>query len=123
MNPLSTGANSTPSVMFPTSPICWVALTDTQTAKAIASLEDWVTVIVYRYGLDHRTVPPCWQHHGALVEELSALFVGWVAAHAAGARPQAPLQWHAEFAAARLRLGEWASRTGCRPGEHRDDRA
>ena len=41
----------------------------------------WIRWCVRRYGLDHRTIPPCWYQHGALVEELSALRTGWQAAH------------------------------------------
>jgi len=75
--------------------------------------------MIDRYALDHRTIPPCWPEHGALLEELSALRTAWVTAFAEDSRGDAPLHWHAEFAAARQRLTEWVVRTGFRPGEHR----
>lgn len=110
-----------PAELFPTFPICWATLTDIETEDALDELEDWVGWALDRYALDRRTVPPCWDQHGALVEELSALRTAWIAAYALTGRPEAPLEWHGQFAVARQRLADWASRTGCRPGEHRPD--
>jgi hypothetical protein len=42
-------------------------------------------------------------------------------AYAVTSTGDAPLDWHAHFAAARQRLAGWVSRTGCRSGEHRKD--
>ena len=112
-----------PPDLFPTFPVCWPTLTDLEVEDALDELGDWVDWATDRYNLDHRTVPPCWDKHGALIEELSALRTAWVAAFAITGRPEAPLEWHAAFAAARQRLTDWSSRTGCRPsGEHRPDR-
>jgi len=83
----------------------------------------WIRWCVRRYRLDHRTIPPCWYRHGALVEELSALCTGWQAAHTPTAPGNAPLEWHAHFAATRQRLGDWVARSGCRPDEHRDQQS
>ncbi|WP_019873092.1 hypothetical protein [Sporichthya polymorpha] len=107
--------------MFPTFPVCWATLTEIETEDALEELEDWIGWLVDRYALDHRTVPPCWEHHGALVEELSALRTAWVAAYAITGRADAPLDWHAQFAAARRRLSDWGARTGCKAGTHRPD--
>ncbi|HEX3827248.1 MAG TPA: hypothetical protein VHV82_08255 [Sporichthyaceae bacterium] len=110
--------------LFPTLPVCWAELNEVQTEDALEELADWVDWAVTRYALDHRVIPECWDSHGALIEELSALRTAWVAAHCVTGRPEAPLEWHANFDAARQRLTDWASRTGCRPGgEHRPDRA
>lgn len=109
--------------LFPTFPLCWATLSDIETEDSLEGLEDWITWLVERYALDHRSVPPCWEQHGALVEELSALRTAWIAAFNVTGRPGAPLEWHAQFAAGRHRLGDWSSRTGCRPGQHRPDRA
>jgi len=109
-----------PVDLFPTLPLCWANLDGTETADAIEELDDWVAWVVDRYTLDHRTIPPCWDRHGALIEELSALRTAWLAAYAGTSRPEAPLEWHHHFAAARQRLTDWVARTGCRPGEHRD---
>jgi hypothetical protein len=105
--------------VFPSLPVCWATLTATETHEEHEALADWVAWLVDRYALDHRTVPPCWDKHGALVEELSALRTAWLAAYAITGRPEAPLEWHAHFALARHRLADVVTRTGCRPGEHR----
>ena len=110
-----------PAALFPTIPVCWATMTDRETEDALDELEDWVFWVVDRYALDHRTVPPCWAEHGALVEELSALRVAWLAAFGITGRPEAPLEWHGQFAAVRQRMTEVVSQSGCRPSEHRAD--
>ena len=110
---------STRSENFAPIPVCWSALADTEIQERLEDLADWSHWLIERYALDHRSIPPCWARHGALVEELSALHTGWLTAYAQDARGDAPLHWHTEFAAARQRLTEWTARTGCRPGEHR----
>jgi hypothetical protein len=111
-----------PNELFPTLPVCWATMNDLQTEDALDELQDWVLWVVERYSLDHRVVPECWDNHGAMIEELSALRTAWIAAYAVTGSPAAPLAWHAYFNDARQRLTDWASRTGCRPGEHRPDR-
>jgi hypothetical protein len=111
-----------PDALFPAFPVCWPFLDDQAVEECLDALSDWVDWLVQRYALDHRTIPPCWSEHGALVEELSALRTGWLAAFAMTSRPEAPLEWHHHFGAARLRLTAWSARTGCRPSEHRGDR-
>ena len=106
---------------LPSVPVCWSALEGGELQEHLADLTEWITWIVWRYALDHRTVPPCWPEHGALIEELSALQTAWCAAFAVTADATQPLRWHAEFATARGRLGDWTARSGCRPGEHRSD--
>ncbi len=71
----------------------------------------------------HRTVPHCWEEHWALLEELSALRTAWLTVFAVTSPGDASLDWHANFAAARLRLIDWISHSGCRVGEHRPDSA
>ena len=110
---------STRSESFAPIPVCWPTLTDTEVQARYEELADWISWLIERYTLDHRTIPPCWARHGALVEELSALRTGWLTNYAQDARGDAPLHWHTDFAAARQRLTDWTARTGCRPGEHR----
>lgn len=102
-------------------PVCWPMLAGEEQVQQYEALDDWATWLLDRYALDHRTIPACWSQHGALLEELSALRTAWVTAYSADSGGDAPLRWHAEFAAARHRLADWVSRTGCRPGEHRSD--
>jgi hypothetical protein len=111
-----------PPDLFPTLAVCWATMDDLQTEDALDELQDWVAWVVDRYSLDHRVIPGCWDNHAALIEELSALRTAWIAAFCVTARPEAPLDWHQSFQFARQRLSDWASRTGCRPGEHRPDR-
>ena len=101
-------------------PVCWPRLDHDAAVGAWHGLDAWIRWCVGRYGLDHRTIPPCWYQHGALVEELSALRTGWQAAHSPTAPGNAPLEWHALFAMARQRLQDWVARSGCRPDEHRE---
>lgn len=100
-------------------PVCWPTLTTAETETRLDELADWIDWLTERYALDYRTIPPCWARHGSLLEELSALRTGWLTAYAQEARGDAPLQWHSDFATARLRLAEWTARAGCRPSEHR----
>ena len=106
--------------LFSPLPVCWVSLDGQELEERREELADWVAWLRDRYGLDHRTVPDCWLQHGALLEELSALHIAWVAAFSIDARGDDPLRWHQDFAAARQRLGDWISRSGCRPSEHRN---
>ena len=100
-------------------PVCWPRLDRGAAFTVWQGLDMWIRWCVRRYGLDHRTIPPCWYWHGALVEELSALRTGWQAAYAPTAPGNAPLEWHAMFSMSRQRLQDWVARSGCRPDEHR----
>lgn len=108
---------------FPPLPLCWPALTEQEREDQLQALNDWIRWLVDCYALDHRVVPSCWAEHGALREELSSLRTAWLTAFAITSTGDAPLDWHAGFAAARQRLADWVSRTGCRSGEHRPDQA
>jgi hypothetical protein len=59
----------------PTDPtiVCWRDLDAADAESELERLDGWVIWITERYGLDHKVIPPCWGHHGAIVEELSAL--------------------------------------------------
>ena len=100
-------------------PVNWQTLTAPETQLELEELAAWTTWLLDRYQLDYRTLPPCWERHGALIEELSALRTGWLTSYAREAKGDAPLHWHNDFAAARQRLTDWTARTGCRPAEHR----
>lgn len=115
-------AEALPSDLFPTLTVSWMFMDAVQIEEALEELSDWIAWLATRYNLDHRVIPECWDNHGALIEELSALRTAWIASYCLTARPEAPLEWHQNFEAARQRLADWASRTGCRPGQHRPDR-
>ena len=103
-------------------PVCWKGLDHVSAVRQQRTLDEWVRWVTARYMLTPRTVPPCWSHHGGLLEELSALHTGWLAAFAPYASGDAPLDWHTMFCAARQRLQETVNRAGCSKDDHRDDR-
>ena len=107
----------------PDGPICWPRLGDDDAAEMLAEVDDWVGWLTRRFTLDHRTIPACWEQHGPIIEELSALYTAWQTAYTPTADGDAPLAWMNHFANARHRLTDWVARTGCRPGEHRTGRA
>jgi hypothetical protein len=81
----------------------------------------WVEWLRTRYELSE-AIPPCWYRHGAMVEELTALFAGWKAAYEdRRARAEAPLTWHEKLDHWRARQREW-NRHGCSPVRHEDDK-
>jgi hypothetical protein len=101
---------------------CW------RNARAITvdalweELTDWVDWLNTRYILDE-LIPPCWMRHGAMVEELTALYAGWYTAYLdIDARGFDPLAWHEALARSLSRVREW-NRQGCRSDAHREDPA
>lgn len=85
-------------------------------------LTAWVDWLRTRYGLDE-LLPPCWSSHSAMVEELTALYAGWLAAYVdIDARGFDPLAWHEALSRTLARVREW-NRQGCRPDAHREDPA
>ena len=103
-------------------PVCWKILDRHAARREWRSLAEWVRWLVARYTLTPRTLPPCWYRHGGLVEELSALRTGWLAAFAPDAPGSAPLDWHTMLAATRARLEESVSRSGCTKETHTDEK-
>jgi hypothetical protein len=101
--------------------VCWKVLDDETARAELERLADWVSWLVDRYCLDHKTVPPCWAKHGALTEELSAMRTLWEVCYTGDAAPADPATFHRELDAGLRRLREWASRRGCSRTEHRAD--
>ena len=102
-------------------PIDWRRLEAQEAADVLAELTLWVGWLVERYSLDHRVVPPCWVRHDALLEVLTALWGDYVQCYVLGRTMSAPVEWQRNFRDLETRLREWAARTGCTPGVHRDD--
>lgn len=94
-------------------PVCWPWLNELGGHSALDELAVWVDWARERYALAGEEVPPCWERHGAFVEELSALRTAWLAAFAADGSPTEPLRWHEAFDLARRRLQAWTARSGC----------
>jgi hypothetical protein len=57
--------------LTPTPPTNWRWLHPTNDPEAydnaLAQLGEWVTWLIERYAID-TAIPPCWEHHGAIVE-------------------------------------------------------
>ncbi|TCN28603.1 hypothetical protein EV644_14517 [Kribbella orskensis] len=112
---LGLGALSDPQV------ICWRDLDPKTATDELDRLATWLDWFVDRYYLDHKTVPPCWHAHGALVEELSALRTLWEACYLEDAAPSDPIGFHRDLDTTLRRLREWTSRLGCSRINHRPE--
>lgn len=110
------------SIYGPVSPLNWTSVADEVVTEQLQELREWVEWTRWRFALDQRTIPDCWDQHGAIVEELSALYSAWQNAYNYTDDGDAPLRWMSQFAAARDRLRDWTSRHACRPGSHRAER-
>lgn len=77
-------------------------------------LVEWVSWLADRYEL-RSIIPACWPQHGALIEELAAVYVGWL-----DSLPQAgtaAMQWHEHLARTLERIdSRWRT---CTDGNHR----
>lgn len=99
---------------------CWREARPIAVDKLWEELTDWVDWLIGRYGLDE-VLPPCWMRHGAMVEELTALYAGWHTAYMdIDARGFDPLAWHEALDRTVRRVKEW-NRQGCRSDAHRED--
>ena len=84
--------------------------------KAVAEFVDW---LVARFDLGD-VIPACWWAHGAIVEELTALWAAWLAAYDHDeSEANGPIDWMEHLATCRTRLVEW-DRMGCAQRGHRD---
>ena len=110
------GHHDTPHV------VCWPRLSVDDVEVELRRLGEWIGWLVARYSLDHRTIPPCWHQHGALIEELSALRSLWQACYGPDASPADPTNFHQHLGLALMRLRDWIARRDCKPGHHRNDK-
>ena len=101
--------------------VCWRDLDTTSTTEELQRLADWVTWTTTRYNLDHKVIPPCWRHHGAVVEELSALRTFWESCYQHDSAPSEPLAFQRDLTLALRRLRDWTSLLGCTRTTHRAD--
>ena len=102
---------------LPGAGVDWRALNDQDAADTWAALIDWTTWLRRRYRLTASELPACWGHHGAAVEELSALRSSWEAAYdtdfGGGSQPSG---WHQDLDRTLDRLSSRWLR-GCVAGE------
>jgi len=97
-------------------PIDWRRLSDDAAAAEWAALREWVEWFTVRYNLPVSIVPVCWFKHGALVEELSALFVAHLASFDERDTGYGPIGWHERFSLAHPRLQRAGA--GCASGHN-----
>ncbi|GAA1713422.1 hypothetical protein GCM10009745_72160 [Kribbella yunnanensis] len=88
--------------------------------EELERLGEWVVWFAGRYGLDHKAIPPCWNKHGAVVEEISALRTFWESCFQDDAGPTEPLAFHRDLTLAVRRLRDWTSLLGCTRIVHRE---
>ena len=100
----------------------WNKLTPDEHAVLWPQFVDWVIWMADRYQLTNAQVPrACWYRHGAVVEELTALWTSHGSAYAAddAGGGAAPYLWQDALARAIERINRlWLG--SCRNGTHRD---
>ena len=106
----------------PPHPINWDLLTPEDAEREWWALDDWVNQLRHRYGLPVTIIPPYWHRHPELVWELSELHLHWLGAYDPEQDGSALMNWHADFAAARERLRDWAAIAGTKLDSDRPTR-
>jgi hypothetical protein len=103
----------------PGAPVVWHKLTDDEREPLWGEFTSWVIRIADQYELTTEQLPhACWWEHGAVVDELTALWTGWESAYgneedaAAG-----PYLWHDAWSRSIDRIGRmWLGE--CTNGYH-----
>jgi len=100
--------------------MCWWTAPVQRVVREWQLLSNWVPWLVDRYMLDHRTIPPCWFRHGALVDLLSALHDKYRYCHDPDMDSSLPIEWQRSLREFEPRLRDFTSRAGCSRDQHRD---
>jgi hypothetical protein len=100
-------------------PVHFPSLTERERERALAQLRVWVQLLVQRFGIEPRVIPPCWEQHNGMVEALLALRDHERACYADSASPTAAVEWFRAFREVEMRLTELAGQTQCSIHEHR----
>ncbi|MEJ1154624.1 hypothetical protein [Microbacterium marmarense] len=82
----------------------WSRLSDDSAQTEWIRLREWVEWFTVRYTVPVSVVPNCWWKHGALVEELSALWIAHLAAFDTSDTGLGAIGWHERLALAQSRL-------------------
>jgi len=110
------------AVAPPPAPINWNLLSAHDAEHEWLQLNGWVNWLRATYGLPAAILPPAWHRHPELVWELSALHTHWLSCYHPTRDGSAPLLWHADFAAACLRLRNWVTINGTKLDRDRPTR-
>lgn len=103
-------------------PINWNLLSAHDSEHEWLELNGWVNWLRRVYGLPAAVIPPAWHAHPELVWELSALHTYWLTCYHPTRDGSAPLLWHADFAAAIIRLKNWVTINGTKLDRDRPTR-
>lgn len=87
--------------------VCWRELEEEEARRELVRLAGWVRWFAVRYALTADTVPPCWDRHPALVEELAALRSAWEASFSPDDAGHGPIGWHERMWLALTRIRSW----------------
>ena len=102
-------------------PVHWPSLTTEEAKAQLEALREWVAVLVRRFAIEPRAIPPCWYQHPAQIEILSALRDHERADYADTASPAAGLEFIRALHDVQLLLIEQVAKTQCSLNGHRDD--
>jgi hypothetical protein len=69
------------------------SLTVPERERGRAQLREWVVVLVCRFAIEPRVIPPCWEQHNGMVEAHLALKDHERGCHAEKAWATAPVGW------------------------------
>lgn len=96
-------------------PLSWRTCPPEERGERLRQLEAWVDWLIERYAIGVETIPPCWWKHGALFEELTALWGAYLESVDPNNTRSAPAVWHQTLDLTLARLRAWASRRNCKP--------
>jgi hypothetical protein len=100
-------------------PVHLPSLTSRERDRAMAQLREWVALLVRRFALEPRVIPPCWEQHNGMVEALLALKDHEHVCYAEAASPTAAVEWFHAYREIEARLISLAALTHCTRQEHR----
>lgn len=83
-------------------PVNWQ--TEDATQKGWEEFCGWVEWYLRRWEVPVSVVPPCWQRHPVLIEELTALWTSYMGSYSRDNNGQAPLLWLYQADLARTRM-------------------
>lgn len=102
-------------------PVHWPSVLPEDAGQEWEALRCWVERLIDRFGLDARTIPPCWYRHNTQVEALQALRDYERGCYNPTAPPTAGVDFLRALTEVRRFLVEAAGRTQCTINDHRDD--